>query len=118
MSPMFEAKLKKLDKESKKLKYCRVDWQKRIARIRMFVHEQSLQHLILVDDQGEEIANLGFYDHNPDGEWKEQEIPNEQEIIGLQCNTQGPFIHLLGFITWTPNKNMIPASKVAEDARY
>ena len=65
---MFEGTMKK-NKESKKLKHCRIDWRKRIAKVRMFVHGRYLQQLNLMDDQGEIIANLEIYNRHPNGGW-------------------------------------------------
>jgi len=50
-----------------------------------------------------------MYKPDKKGAWKSVEIPEGQEIIGLQCNTEQLSIHTLGFITWTPNDQAAPA---------
>jgi len=106
------------DSELEKLKHVKVDYLRRIATVKMFVNDCYLQQLIFEDEKKGEIVNLGWYDPHKNGHWQEFEIPEGQEIIGLQCNTNEFYIHSLGFITWTPNRKAIPPWTKDEDERY
>ena len=77
----------------------------------MFVYDGQIKELKFVDSNNKDIAtevtpcnNAQWNPINPKHiMWQAREIPDQQEIIGFQCNTNERFIHTLSFITWTPN---------------
>ena len=67
--------------------YVNVDYTRRIHRVKIFVADRFLQHLMLEDPAGKVLVNLEWYKHDKRGSWKGFEIPQNKEIIGMQCNT-------------------------------
>ena len=86
--------------------------------MKMYVNDCYFQELVLLDAAGEVIAECKWYDHDKYGEWQEFEIPEGQEIIGLQVNTSEYYIHSMGLVTWNPNLDAVPADPHKEEKLY
>ena len=84
----------------------------------MLIQADCLQQLRLLDSCGDTIIDQILTTFGQAGKWQRIAIPPGQEIIGLQCNTSDLFLNSLGFITWTPNKDAVPADRETEAARY
>ena len=67
--------------------YVDIDYTKRVHRVKIFVADRFLQHIILEDSLGKDLLNLEWYTPDKQGSWKGFDIPPNKEIIGMQCNT-------------------------------
>ena len=71
----------------------------------MFVcpNNNYLKRMKFIGEDDRLLTHLVFW-ANPFGEWKEQIIPDDYEIIGFYANvTNCNFICRLGFIIWNNN---------------
>ena len=104
-SPLF-ATAKACNKE---LKSAHLDTSKKITQVAMYLNSSnSIYRMRMLDKNGLKLIDIVFnsYQHK-DCLWTVKDIPDEQEIIGLYCNTSNNpyYIQSLGFILWTPPTN-------------
>ena len=66
---------------------------------------KNIQGIAFFDDKDKAIDECNIYHTGfSKSETLIAHVPKGYEIIGLQANTEEPFIHTLGFIVWKPNK--------------
>ena len=91
-----------------------VDITRRIAKVGMHIVADFLIRMKLLDENGDEILHLVWWPHGDrhGAQWVWRDIPEEQEIIGLYCNTSSDEerhcrMQCMGLILWTPDPSTI-----------
>ena len=80
------------------VKTAQVDTSKRIKQIQMkMIADSNLNGIKLIDEEGRTLIQL---EGNASGEWKTQEISEDESIIGVYGCKSGYALKGVGFIVW------------------
>ena len=93
--------------EGFEVKTIMIDTSRTIRSISLKVHEKKLINGIrLADDEGNNMVDETFETRFNTGTWVSKQIPEGEEIIGLQCTIKNNMaITRLDFLLWKPVNN-------------
>merc|ERR1712110_562944 len=101
-TPMFDTKRSTVDT----VKTVTVDPSRPLTRIDMKVWSDEIYGLRLVEKPGVYVVDEMWNKRNEHiGRWESFRIPDQLEIIGLECSKDRSehYISRLGFLLWRPN---------------